>query len=399
MLDLLQIAGQMGEAGRRETERRTRFDTHVARAAARAGELEAALWAEQSARIRASRTSWLVACCDDPPAARTPAPAAPEKYVVIATDGSQVAPDRHEGVGGCYLINVGRILISYGAGLRPRLDSRAEVLIADDEDEEAARNAMSQIRYGRELKELSGLIEEANPMAIPAVALVDGSLIAWHLYDEKGDDLAKKEALRSLIATLDCAQAASIPIAGYISDPGARDIVNALRITLCPHETVNCFRCPQEERTEPACTEIRTATDAGLFAQILAPGERSPVFTARNLKTFTPILAHYGPHWIGFFYLKVPIGSRGTASEIARVEIPAWVADDPALVAQVHAICLDQATKGRGYPVALAEAHEQAVVRGADREAFLAMLRRAFVRQDVPVAVTRKALAKRTRAV
>jgi NurA-like 5'-3' nuclease len=40
---------------------------------------------------------------------------------------------------------------------------------------------------------------------------------------------------------------------------------------------------------------------------------------------------------------------------------------------------LDQCEKGRGYPVALSEAHEQAVVRAADRRAFEELVRR----QDV----------------
>ena len=65
----------------------------------------------------------------------------------------------------------------------------------------------------------------------------------------------------------------------------------------------------------------------------------------------------------------------------------------------VHAVVYDQAQKGRGYPVALAEAHEQAVVRGAERELFYEMLEAALVRRGFKVSMTFKLMAKRTPAV
>jgi hypothetical protein len=101
----------------------------------------------------------------------------------------------------------------------------------------------------------------------------------------------------------------------------------------------------------------------------------------------------YGPeHWIAFFYLNV-------GAEVVRVEIPAWAARRPELVGLVHALCLDQARKGRGYPVALAEAHECAIVRGADRAAFLNLLNRHLVKTGSAALQTRKALAKQSRAL
>jgi NurA-like 5'-3' nuclease len=82
--------------------------------------------------------------------------------------------------------------------------------------------------------------------------------------------------------------------------------------------------------------------------------------------------------------------------EIARVEIPQWVAENDEWLNLVHAVIYDQAQKGRGYPVALAEAHEQAVVRGAERELFYEMLETALVRQGMKVSMTFKLMAKRT---
>ncbi|HIC70299.1 MAG TPA: hypothetical protein EYO90_12345, partial [Candidatus Latescibacteria bacterium] len=81
--------------------------------------------------------------------------------------------------------------------------------------------------------------------------------------------------------------------------------------------------------------------------------------------------------------------------EIARVEVPKWVAEDPPLLDLVHAVVCDQADKGQGYPVSLSEAHEKAVVRGADRESFYHYLREAFVRHDIDARVSCKSRRKR----
>src|ERR1700730_868416 len=45
---------------------------------------------------------------------RIPPPARPDAYTAMATDGSEIDPDRHGGSGDFYLINVGRVRIPYG---------------------------------------------------------------------------------------------------------------------------------------------------------------------------------------------------------------------------------------------------------------------------------------------
>ena len=81
--------------------------------------------------------------------------------------------------------------------------------------------------------------------------------------------------------------------------------------------------------------------------------------------------------------------------ELVRIEMPAWVAQDPEALALVEDVCLDQAKKGFGYPVCLAEAHEQAVVKGPDREFFYHLLRKIGIAQSRPVFFSQKALKKR----
>ena len=81
--------------------------------------------------------------------------------------------------------------------------------------------------------------------------------------------------------------------------------------------------------------------------------------------------------------------------EIARVEIPAWIARDDAKVDKVARMILDQSIKGRGYPVAIAEAHEQAVVKGPDRDFFYHCIQKMSIEHKLRVAYSQKVLKKR----
>ncbi len=394
MFPLLELAAQTRVAAQRLAERRRALSDACTAAEALSRGTRAA-WDDALPRLLTSERAALRAHCATPPATVTSAPPRIERCTVVATDGSQIVPDRHDGVDGCFLISVGQVSLSYGTGTRAKLTRTAEIHTLDPDDdagddaaERGAARAVPLRRMAAELSALATLAEEAAETDTPALALTDGSLIAWQLDPDRdgGDDPAQVAARDSLRQTLDRCHACRVPIAGYISGPGSRDVINSLRLLACP--TDRCTPgCP--------CRPLRPATDADLFERLLAPGERSPVFTSQGqARGFSHILKTlYGPtHWIAFFYLHV-------GAEIARIELPAWAADDPALCAQVHALCLDQARKGRGYPVALAEAHEQAVLRAADRQAFLDLLARAALREGDPVRITRKALAKRTRAV
>ncbi|GAG47308.1 unnamed protein product, partial [marine sediment metagenome] len=79
------------------------------------------------------------------------------------------------------------------------------------------------------------------------------------------------------------------------------------------------------------------------------------------------------------------------------VEIPRWVATDEGLLDLVHTLVLDQCRRGQGYPVALSEAHEKAVVTGADREQFWQLVELSLVEEHLPTRTSAKSQSKRTR--
>ena len=85
--------------------------------------------------------------------------------------------------------------------------------------------------------------------------------------------------------------------------------------------------------------------------------------------------------------------------EIGRVEVPSWVAADEGSLGLAHALVVDQCRRGRGYPVGLMEAHEQAVIGGHEREMFRQMVEDALERQHLPVYTSEKARSKRLRWV
>ena len=85
--------------------------------------------------------------------------------------------------------------------------------------------------------------------------------------------------------------------------------------------------------------------------------------------------------------------------ETARIEIPQWVAENEGLLNLTHALVYDQCRRGGGYPAALSEAHEQAVVTGADRENFWELVESSLIEEHLPTPSSGKSMSKRTRWV
>jgi hypothetical protein len=202
--------------------------------------------------------------------------------------------------------------------------------------------------------------------------LLDGTLIFWPLE-------AKDQQFKNLFFPRYCAHLQKlcdqgVPVASYISLPRSRDLVNLVRFALCEGEP----------DINDAHTAVNHVVDAAIVHSFLAPYTRTTVFKATQA-----ICAEYPaalrPY---FFYLHV-------GSEIARVELPEWVARNTDVVNMLAGVILDQTLKGSGYPVVIAEAHEQAVVKGPDRDFFYHIIRRFGVEQKKNLAVSQKSFKKR----
>ncbi len=326
-------------------------------------------WRERLIFNCATPTEPLDTCIDlNPP---------PLSHSIFATDGSQIAPSHHE-IAYCYLINVGRVMLHYGQSLHPLLDSLPEVFYKP-EDLYASRKwgirTEEWMGYRRTVSEAQTLAEMAcrwvkPPGAhynIPNLAMVDGSLIYWFL--ENLPQAARDCLLPPILQAWEQLRQTKIPLMGYLSASRSTEALSFLRLPACTYETPNCsVNCASKSDTPP-CHVIQSLRDATFWANRLKPGQRSCLWrsSARILELYPEPLRIY------FCYIHV-------GTEIARVEIPAWVAQDAELLERSLSMMLGQVSKGYGYPVALAESHNQAVIRGGDRTRFFALLEAQMIR-------------------
>ncbi|NTW21284.1 MAG: DNA double-strand break repair nuclease NurA, partial [Nostocales cyanobacterium W4_Combined_metabat2_030] len=120
------------------------------------------------------------------------------------------------------------------------------------------------------------------------------------------------------------------------------------------------------------------------IATQIQPGQRGLLWRSN-----ASILELYADHIIYFCYVHV-------GTEIARIEVPAWVAENSTMFDEILGLMLAQVQKGYGYPVAIAEAHNQAVVRGGDRTRFFALLERQMIKAGIKnVGISNKEAKKR----
>lgn len=299
------------------------------------------------------------------------------KYTVISVDGSQIYPDRHQGAS-CFLVNIGTVHLSYGGTHKPvHFDSIPHLFTGHEQAEDMGPVSVDLVNCRRQELEFLGGYETARVAKEqlgdePLVLLFDGSLIFWHL-ESKNADL-KDQFLSRYCALLFGMYRQKIVNASYISLPRSRELANLIGLELCD------FDANKSDRYKT----IEHVGDMQVARFFLEPHTRSIVFQnhADVTESYPDEVKPY------FFYIDV-------GDEIGRVEIPAWVARDEALVDLVAQVVVDQSEKGRGYPVALAEAHEQAVVKGPDRDLFYHLLAKVGIENKRVMTHSQKSIKKR----
>jgi hypothetical protein len=250
---------------------------------------------------------------------------------------------------------------------------------------------LGALRAVEELQALAALAKESDP-ELPTLALIDGSLILWGLVGGAYPDFVRRVLLDDMfLPALDELREMSkkrpLALASYISLPRSADVVNALRLDnrLCPYEAANCdMHCRALRPGQRPCDEVSGVMDRDVYSSLLDEGERSDCFVS----TSSIVEQYYGEQAVHFYYLNA-------GSEMARVEVPQWVVEDSTLLELTHSMLVDQSRKGHGYPVAISEAHEQAVVTMGDREEFRLMVEDALQGHRLPVFTSQKNFSKR----
>ena len=338
--------------------------------------------------------SWLVPAVREPFTTSSSPQPRPETYIVLAVDGSQIEVDRDSPVE-CYLINVGRVMIRYGEGSDAAIDSvptpyyRTEHMILGGSWRPGREHVVgsSVIAARRDTAEVSALADLAEnlPPDVPAIGLLDGSLTQWRVPESDSAEL-REEYAAALTRLESASQNRNFAVASYISRPRAREVVNALRIAACPYDTPNCAaHCLNLQEGERPCDIVARVRDRDIFDDVLAKGgDRSGIFKSTANET-----KDYGSHTPHFFYMK-------TERELARVEAPEW---SLGRIDLLQTLLWDQIQLGDGYPIALAEAHEAAVVRQQDRVMFQTLLEEETLRRGYSSSMSEKTSAKISRQV
>lgn len=343
------------------------------------------------------KVTWLVPGLPSDPAARYTPIDPPSDYRVLSVDGSHIDVDRHLPAR-CALVNISKVALQYGDNPSARLESQPvlytgpeDLTIGDGFREQPLEGQLLGIKRSvDEVVALAELAEESAADDIPTLALLDGSLVLWGLGGQAYPEHVRQTLINEgLLVALDRLHAVSrerpLALAAYVSLPRSTEVVNAMRLAVCPYDPVDCDRnCGALPSGQRPCDTVGGLLDREMVSQRLAPGERSAVFTS----TSSIVERHYGQHAVAFFYLN-------SGEEMARVEVPAWVAADETLMSLTHTLILDQCRKGLGYPVAIMEAHEQAVITGHERELFRRMVEELLEERGLPVYTSEKARSKR----
>lgn len=304
----------------------------------------------------------------------------PQEITLVATDGSQIYPDRHvEPL--CYLLNVGRIAFQYGTTEEPWMDAVPYLYFkGQDLDAESGirmevfgPDIVSAKRDELELRQLVELAKQVRIAGRPILAVADGTLVKWSLKKLQKPEL-EEELLGQFFEALEVLRDEAIPICSYISMPGSAEYVTYLAKHM-------------------SGVEVEEASVAGLadrvfFKDVLQPGQRTGVF-----ESVSRVVELYPEDQkICYFYIHMPAGYD--ASEIARVEFPKWVANEPALLDLIQATLLSECKKGNGYPVILSEAHEHAIIRGPERTQFYMMIEQEMQKERLDIEQSSKKRSK-----
>ena len=300
--------------------------------------------------------------------AQFPAPSLPDQVTIVASDGSQIYPDQH-GMAFYYAVNIGTVVFRHGSGQAPEVASEPVLYYTEDQvyPNGSPVNA-DRISAQRDLAEMQALAELAlrEPSAgPPRVALADGSLLIW-LRGKEIPDGQQDQILKEYLGCLDRLRGEDLPVAAFVSRPRSAEVVALLYLAhLEPEE--------RQGVTKLADTGFRGLSDRALFG-FLQPGERSAYFV-RSMASNRPFRDR--GHAVTFFYLN-------TGTDLARVEVPEWVARQPARLDLVHAAVYDQCLYNNGYPYVLTRADELAVILGDEREALENLIMQSLIRHGLP---------------
>ena len=325
----------------------------------------------------------------------------PNDWAVAAVDGSHIDVDRHLPIA-CYLLNFGGCVLTYGSCPDATMFSHPHLAVNQEElyisnpvnrnqEESISGAVLGLVRTIKELDTLADTVEQC-PTDLPVLGLVDGSLVMWPLSGQAYPQYVKDEIIGGgLIPAMrrleKMSETRPVALAAYVSYPRSAETLNAVRCSLCPNDVNTCTQsCNNRRSAQQPCNNANDFLDRDLFERLLDPGWRSPIYKTNSSVSRD---SYDESNKVYFFYVNA-------GEEIGRVEVPQWVAKSETLLSLTHSLVWDQCRRGQGYPVAISESHEQAVVNTGDRRVFRRMLIDSLEHQGLSGATSQKDRSKRS---
>ena len=322
----------------------------------------------------------------------------PNDWAVAAVDGSHIDVDRHLPIA-CYLLNFGGCVLTYGSCPDATMFSHPHLAVNQEElyisnpvnrnqEESISGAVLGLVRTIKELDTLADTVEQC-PTDLPVLGLVDGSLVMWPLSGQAYPQYVKDEIIGGgLIPAMrrleKMSETRPVALAAYVSYPRSAETLNAVRCSLCPNDVNTCTQsCNNRRSAQQPCNNANDFLDRDLFERLLDPGWRSPIYKTNSSVSRD---SYDESNKVYFFYVNA-------GEEIGRVEVPQWVAKSETLLSLTHSLVWDQCRRGQGYPVAISESHEQAVVNTGDRRVFRRMLIDSLEQQGLSGATSQKDLS------
>ncbi len=304
-----------------------------------------------------------------------PLPETPNSATLIATDGSQILPNTH-GSALYYVLNTGTFIIHLGSGEAPQIHSQPYLFYEKgyllNEDRGIITPTIVSAR--RNVAEMQALAEhgwQQRDMARPLISMLDGPLLFV-----MSSDVPDRSQLRSIyFGAMERLREVHAGLCGYTDRPRSRFMVALLYLLDIAEEDITRRKLANDGPLEGL-------QDAQVYMYLLEPGDRSSIMVQMSPanKEFRQVGGD--THEVCYFYINVSL--KGERPQIARVEVPMWVADDRHLINELHALICQQCQQvATRYPYALTRADELALVRREEALQFDTMVRVSLTRQGM----------------
>jgi len=300
-----------------------------------------------------------------------------EKYVLLASDGSQITSNHHDALP-ISLINISGIFYQPNSRKAPEIQTFSEFIRNAENDIVLEMIPEDQVNMIRDVAEAGMLANWHSVGDLPIIAISDGPLELFH---EPHTSANHQRLFQEYLEVLRKIHQAGRIFGGYIDKPRSDLVIRMLEII---------YRSDSQ-------LDLASISDADIFSHLLEPSSRSAIFQLNS-----PSSSNYtGPLALQFFYLNVGLKDKPW---IVRVEINRWTADNISSVHLLHQALLDQCRLmgSQPYPYILHRAHEEAVVHFDEKEKLTSLL--SFLLQQSGVEIgsrsyksSAKELQKRTR--